>query len=106
MKSGSYNDDAFGFIFITGGVLSKDLDFCGTFLVLSALAAIGTSVGVLKADERIPGIVAFATLLVSPFVISLRSGNGISPPIPIEILLCLISFIWSLIKFKQQQQDQ
>lgn len=104
-----YNDDAFGLIFLTGGILAKDVDFSGTFLVLSALAATCTAVGTIKFDERIPAAVAFMTLLITPIETSLRlSGSfGImSPPSLVEIGLCTVSAAWAFVRWSRQESTQ
>jgi hypothetical protein len=68
----SYNDDAFGLVFLTGGVLSQDVDFVASFAALSAIAAMGTNVGLIEKDERAPAAVAMLTLLITPAISSLR----------------------------------
>ena len=97
-EANSYNDDAFGLLFVVGGY--NDVDFGATFLVASAIAAIGTSVGYLQKDERLPAGVAMLTLLASPIVSSLRetgSLDSIVPPTSLEIGLCVVSSLWALI---------
>ena len=96
-EENSYNDDAFGLLFLAGG--SQDVDFGGTFLVLSAIAAITK-----QNDDRAPAAVASMSLLISPVVSSLRqtgSLENISPPIPIEIGLCAISAIWAFVNWSR-----
>jgi hypothetical protein len=102
-----YNDDAFGLIFLIGGAASQDVDFAFTFLLLSAVAALGTSRGVVTNDPRVPGLVAISTLLVSPVVSSLRltgSFDSISAPVPVEIGLCCVSMVVGLYNWKKEQQ--
>lgn len=92
-----YNDDAFGLIFLTGGILTKDVDFVGTFLVLSSVAAICTSAEIVQ-DTRLPGVVAVVSLIISPVVASLRatgSLTSLAAPDPIAIGLCTISCVWA-----------
>ncbi|KAL7492317.1 hypothetical protein ACHAWT_001500 [Skeletonema menzelii] len=101
-----YNDDAFGLIFLSGGILAKDVDFSGTFLVLSAVAATCTTTGTIKFDERIPAAVAFMTLLISPIESSLRlSGSlgSVSPPSLVELGLCMVSASWAFVKWSRQE---
>ena len=102
-----YNDDAFGLVFLAGSMFFNDYDFAGTFLAFSVVAATVTNAGILKSpDDRIPGLVALSTLALSPFVASLRStgtlGDAIAPT-PLEITVCLISFFWSIYKWKREQ---
>mmetsp|Transcript_6993 Transcript_6993/g.10200 ORF Transcript_6993/g.10200 Transcript_6993/m.10200 type:complete len:169 (-) Transcript_6993:75-581(-) len=100
-----YNDDAFGLIFLSGGILAKDVDFSGTFLVLSAIAATCTTIGTIKFDERIPAAVAFMTLLISPIESSLRlSGSlgSVAPPSLVELGLCTVSAAWAFVKWSKQ----
>ncbi|KAL7449522.1 hypothetical protein ACHAWC_001577 [Mediolabrus comicus] len=105
----SYNDDAFGLIFLSGGLLAKNADFSGTFLALSAVAATCTTVGVIKADERIPAAVAIMTLFISPIESSLRltgSLESVSPPSLVEIGLCSVSAAWAFLKWSRQETTQ
>lgn len=107
-EGNSYNDDAFGLVFLTGGVISQDVEFVATFASLSAIAAISTSAGLLKKDERVPAAVALLTLLVSPFVSSLvQSGSleNIAAPMPVEIGLCTISAIWAFVNWSQEKES-
>ena len=103
-----YNDDAFGLIFLSGGILARDVDFSGTFLVLSAVAATCITIGTIKFDERIPAAVAFMTLLISPIESSLRlsgSMGSISPPSLVEIGLCTVSAIWAFAKWSRKESQ-
>lgn len=103
-----YNDDAFGLIFLSGGILAKDVDFSGTFLALSAIAATCTTVGTIKFDERIPAAVALMTLLISPFESSLRlfgSLGSIAPPSLVELALCTVSATWAFVKWSKQESQ-
>jgi hypothetical protein len=106
--SNSYNDDAFGLVFLTGGILSQDADFVGTFAILSAFAAACTRIGHVTRDARAPAAVATATLLVSPMVASIRrygSLEYVAPPLPVELGLCLISVIWAFANKSREDSD-
>ena len=103
-EGNSYNDDAFGFVFALGGAASQDVNFAATFAALSAIAAIGTGVGVIKKDERAPAAVAMATLVLSPIVASLRSGENIIMPPPVEIGVCTISAIWAFVNWSKAKE--
>jgi hypothetical protein len=109
-EGNSYNDDAFGLVFIAGGVLSRDVDFAATFATLSAAAAAFTGMGLVPKDERAPAVVATSTLLLSPFVASIRQHGGsleyLSTPIPVEIGVCLISVIWSFVNNKSRGEEK
>jgi hypothetical protein len=103
-----YNDDAFGLVFLSGGLLTKDADFEGTFLILSAIAAASTSAGIVKTDTRLPGAVAVLTILISPIVASLRATGSLESlalPDPIEIGLCTVSFIWAFVIWSREKQE-
>ena len=107
-EGNSYNDDAFGLVFLTGGFLSQDVDFVATFASLSAAAATFTGIGLVAKDERAPAAVATATLLLSPFVASIRQHGSLhylSPPIPVEIGVCLISVIWSFVNKSREERE-
>ena len=100
----SYNDDAFGLVFLIGGLLSQDVDFVVTFASLSAIAAIGTNAKLVDKDERAPAVVAILTLLITPFISSLRqygSVEQITTPLPVEIGLCTISAIWAFVNWSR-----
>jgi hypothetical protein len=99
----NYNDDAFGFVLLAGGALSQDIDFEGSFLVVSAIAAVSTSAGIIKPDSRYPAAVSIITLLISPVVASLRMGGAISPPIPVELGVCAISVVWAFYNWFQKE---
>mmetsp|Transcript_31236 Transcript_31236/g.75174 ORF Transcript_31236/g.75174 Transcript_31236/m.75174 type:complete len:201 (+) Transcript_31236:2312-2914(+) len=103
-----YNDDAFGLVFLTGGILSKDPDFVVTFVVLSAIAAIASNSQ--SVDTRLPGLVAMATLVLTPIVAYLHGtivdGTGIwAAPQPVEIGLCFVSLAWSFATWAQGQNE-
>jgi hypothetical protein len=85
---------------------TKDADFVGRFLILSAIAAASTSAGIVKTDTRLP--VAVLTILVFPIVASLRatgSLESLAPPDPIEIGLCTVSFIWAFVIWSKEKQE-
>ncbi len=108
-EGNSYNDDAFGLVFLTGGVLSRDADFVATFATLSAAAAVFAGMGLVAKDERAPAAVATATLLLSPFVASMRQHGSLeylSPPIPVEIGVCLISVVWSFVNKSREEKRE
>ena len=66
MKSNNYyNDDAFGFIFLGGYVVTHDSIFIATFLLISTIAAIATRNGSLPATKAVPAVVAGCTLIVN-----------------------------------------
>jgi hypothetical protein len=62
-SNNNYNDDAFGFVFLGGLVLTQDPLFAGTFLLFSAFAAIATRQAVVPANNAVPAAVAGCTLL-------------------------------------------
>lgn len=102
-----YNDDAFGLVFLFSSFAAKDLEFAGTFLVLSAVAAAGTNTGVWNknADPRIPAAVAAAALCLRPFVAILvtHSVGGLEfPPLP-DLGLTLASAVWGFNNWKNEQ---
>jgi hypothetical protein len=107
-EANSYNDDAFGLVFLTGGILSRDADFAFTFVFLSVIAALAAKIGFEMAkDMRAPAAIAFATLLLSPIVSSLRKSGSlddISPPMPVEIGVCLLSAIWAFVNNKNHHE--
>ena len=114
-----YNDDAFGLVFLIGGFAYQDIEFAATFLILSALVAIGTSRGALNNDARIPGLVAMASLILAPIISFVRKSSGsvlsllsltsldmieIQFPSTVEIGVCLISLILGIYKWKKEKE--
>ncbi|VEU36010.1 unnamed protein product [Pseudo-nitzschia multistriata] len=63
--NGSYNDDAFGFIFLGGFAVTQDPFFAGTFVLFSAIAAVATRNGTLPSSRAVPAAVAGFTLIAS-----------------------------------------
>ena len=106
-EKNNYNDDAFGLVFLASA-FEGNVDFAGTFLVLSAIGAISTSSGFLIKDDRLPGAVAVFTLLLSPIISSIRltgSLDNISLPTTVEFGLVIISVLWSFTNWKKQQEE-
>lgn len=106
-EENNYNDDAFGLVLLTGGVLSQDVDFAATFLALSAAAAVATRAGALAKDERAPAAVALLTLLAAPAVTALRatgSLGAVAPPLPVEAALCAASAVWAFANWWREQK--
>jgi len=128
-----YNDDAFGLLFLTSGVATKDVAFGIAFCLLSALAATLTTTGTWNKnnDPRAPGLVAIVSLVfgrplvaygVLPTIERLLVGNNsLAVPVQVqaiddlpmytdapptfEILACLVSLGWSLYQWKQSLQN-
>jgi hypothetical protein len=105
-----YNDDAFGFVFLGGFLITQDPIFAGIFLLLSARN------GKLPATNSVPAAVAGCTLIVNliipkdsmyellPFI---EMGE---PSLPldsslIEIGICTVSMIYRLILFPSNQKE-
>lgn len=115
-----YNDDAFGLLFLTSGVATKDIAFGLSFVALSALAATTTTMGVWNQenDARVPGAVAMVALIVGrPLVmfgllplVDIPSLMGLDfPPITLipptfEIAVCFISLAWAFYNWKSFQE--
>jgi hypothetical protein len=103
-----YNDDAFGFVFLTGGVLSQDVDFVITFGSLSAIAALWTYLKVIDQDNtRTLALVAIPTIIVTPFITSIHQHGSsyLEPPMPIEIGVCLLSVIWAFVNATNENKS-
>jgi hypothetical protein len=109
---GGYNDDCFGLIFLSGLAVTSDPIFAGTFLTLSLLAALATSLGKLPASSRkIPAAVAGFTLLATPVmktvlhrIISIGvedSLSGISRSW-IEVAVCFASLFYGFIYSREE----
>ena len=99
--------DAFGFVFLTGGVLSQDIDFVITFGSLSAIAALCTYFKVIDQDNtRTSALVAILTIIVTPFITSIHQHGSsyFEPPMPIEIGVCLLSVIWAFVNVTNENK--
>jgi hypothetical protein len=109
---GSYNDDCFGLIFLSGLAVTNDPIFAGTFLTLSSLAALATSLGKLPASSRkIPAAVAGFTLLATPVmktvlprIISISVDDSLSGNRSwIEIAVCFLSLFYGFIISREEE---
>jgi hypothetical protein len=102
-----YNDDAFGFVFLTGGVLSQDVDFVITFGSLSAIAALCTYLKVIDQDTRTSALVAILTIIATPFVTSIHQHGSsyLEPPMPIEVGVCLLSAVWAFVNATNENKS-
>ena len=142
-----YIDDCFGLIFLTGSIIVKDAPFAITFFSLSLLALLSCRQGTIplvdttddSADaasdklgkflnittqnyrRRVPGIVAFLTILLTPITTllfnsttlstaTLSQFNGAINPADIgtnerllELLVCSISIIYGF--FTSDEKD-
>ncbi|CAB9526866.1 expressed unknown protein [Seminavis robusta] len=107
---GVYNDDAFGLVFLWSSFAGKDGEFAGTFLVLSAIAATATTVGLFnqESDPRIPGAVAVVALLLRPFVAILvtQSASGLELPPTIDVAVTVASVVWGFVNWQKQQETE
>lgn len=107
-SNNNYNDDAFGFIFLGGYIVTQDTIFTGTFLLMSALAAIATRNGKLPATKVVPAAVAGCTLIVSSIVPKdklyeiLPFIQNAEPALPydsswLEVGFCSVSMLYGFI---------
>jgi hypothetical protein len=99
-KGGSkgYNDDAFGFVFLVGGVAAQDEVFMACFGAFSAVAAAGTALGKLDDDPRIPSLVAGAAVAAKLATLSLGIQPASTNPsaLSYEVAVCCVSIAWGL----------
>lgn len=106
-----YNDDAFGLVFLSASLVSRDFSFAGSFMLLSSIAAAtvnNTSVANIKKFQPVlPGIVAFAALVASkiePFAAAaqLLGGDFVVPlderGSQLQLIVCSISLVWGIIQ--------
>jgi hypothetical protein len=112
-----YNDDAFGFVFLGGFLITQDPIFAGIFLLLSAVAAIATRNGKLPATNSVPAGVAGCTLIVNLIIPKDKLYELLpiiemgEPSLPldaslIEIGICTVSIIYGLILFPSNQEEK
>eukprot|EP00614_Pseudopedinella_elastica_P012002 CAMPEP_0172598510 /NCGR_PEP_ID=MMETSP1068-20121228/18545_1 /TAXON_ID=35684 /ORGANISM="Pseudopedinella elastica, Strain CCMP716" /LENGTH=171 /DNA_ID=CAMNT_0013398397 /DNA_START=1 /DNA_END=516 /DNA_ORIENTATION=+ len=106
-----YNDDAFGFVFLTGGALARDEVFAATFVVLSGIAATLTAAGKLEAGDRAPAAVAAATFVATPALATVLSKLGVFTSVNtvedarlIELGVCLVSILYGLWRSSQKNE--
>ena len=108
----SYNDDAFGFIFLAGSATAQDPIFGSTFLILSTIAAVLTNLEKLPAGKAVPAGVAGATLLITPVVSSVMPeelfgtslGGGENARL-IELGFCSVSMVYGLVLGREENVD-
>jgi hypothetical protein len=111
-QKSSYNDDAFGLVFLGGGLVAQDVLFSGLFLVLSTMAAIATNLksGFFPGNNpRLAGSVAGVTLVVRlillvwhvtlpPLSPVLGAGSDITAStIWSEVALCSVSMLYGFV---------
>jgi len=104
----NYNDDAFGFVLLVGYVVTHDIIFAGTFVLLSAIAAIATRSGNLPATTSVPAAVAGLTYIVNlvlpsetlyellPFIERPDAALPLDVSL-IELGICSVSILYGLV---------
>lgn len=110
-----YNDDAFGFVFLGGFVVTQDPLFAGTFLLLSAIAAIATRNGKFPATNAVPAAVAGLTLIVSLLLpkdqlYQLLTIQRPEPSLPvdacwIQVGFCTVSMLYGFLLSSSSERD-
>ncbi len=107
-NTNNYNDDAFGFVLLIGYATTHDAIFAGTFVLLSAIAAIATRSGKLPATNSVPAAVAGFTYIVN-FIIPSETLYQLLPfierpeaALPVDISLielgiCSVSILYGLV---------
>jgi len=100
-RRGTYNDDCFGLVFLCSFAIAKNVAFSGTFLVLSASAALATVQGRLPSSNEVPAAVAGLTLLVAPAVLaafsSLVGTDHPSWSAWSNVALCIFSMLYGFV---------
>jgi len=107
-KSKNYNDDAFGFVFLGGFILTEDPVFAGIFILFSTLATIGTQNGILPAKNAVPAAVAGLTLIVSLLTPIPKEPSQL-PNIDtslIEIGICTVSMLYGFILSSDREENE
>ena len=115
-NNNDYNDDAFGFVFLGGYILSRDAIFAGTFLILSALAAIATRNGKLPTTKAVPAAVAGCTFLFNLIIPNeklyelLPFIERAEPSLPldsswIELGFCTVSMVYGFILSSSSEEE-
>ena len=119
-NNNDYNDDAFGFVFLGGFIVTRDPFFAGTFLLLSTLAAIATRNGSLPATKAVPAAVAGCTLIVAlilpkeqlyellqPFI-EKTTESSLSFPVDsswIQVGLCTVSMLYGFLLSSSDHEE-
>ncbi len=115
-KSDNYNDDAFGFVLLIGYVVTHDVIFAGTFVLLSALAAIATQNGKLPATKSVPAAVAGLTYIVNllipnetlyellPFIERPETSLPVDLSL-IELGICSVSMLYGFLLSSPNQEE-
>lgn len=111
----SYNDDAFGLIFLNSAVVLRDFNFAASFLLLSAIVAASVSAGTVRLRSWLPGAVAFISFFVARLAAAFGSGpmdwasewaenSAVGPAfglesdgvLLLEIAACAVSLLWGI----------
>ena len=115
-KTENYNDDAFGFILLIGYVVTHDVIFAATFVLLSALAAIATQKGKLPARKSVPAAVAGLTYIVNLIIPNERLYELLpfierpetSLPVDLSLVqlgLCSVSMLYGFVLSSTDQEE-
>ena len=115
-KAENYNDDAFGFVLLIGYVVTHDVIFAGTFVLLSALAAIATQNGKLPATKSVPAAVAGLTYIVNLIIPNERLYELLpfierpetSLPVDISLVqlgICSVSMLYGFVLSSPNQEE-
>ncbi len=114
-NTNDYNDDAFGFVLLVGYVVTHDIIFAGTFVLLSAIAAIATRNGKLPATNSVPAAVAGLTYIVNlilpsetlyellPFIERPDAALPLDVSL-IELGICSVSILYGFVRSSSKQE--
>jgi len=125
-KTTSYNDDAFGLVFLTSGLAAQDFIFAATFLFWSALFGGGTTMlaygkrspepSIVKALPAIPAILSLLFMKVLELQPDLKArvlifGGNTATPLSyasqVEYFVCGVSISWALYQsYETYKKDQ
>mmetsp|Transcript_11734 Transcript_11734/g.15467 ORF Transcript_11734/g.15467 Transcript_11734/m.15467 type:complete len:202 (-) Transcript_11734:875-1480(-) len=103
--SEGYNDDAFGLVFLVSAFATQDQDFAALFLITSAIAATLTLQNIIKYDVRIPAVVAWIAILVTPLEMSLRFHTDLQPPSMTTVGLGVASVAFAFFNYWRRPQE-
>ena len=93
-KFQDYNDDAFGLVFLGGSFAAQDPVFAGTFLVLSAAAAVATRQKLIENPPQLPGVVAGVALVIANLLALLHLATRSDTALQAELAVCSISILY------------
>jgi len=101
-KKETYNDDAFGLVFLGSIFIAKDTNFAACFGLFSFIAVILTRINSNLYTPLLPGFVAAISFLATSISLLLNGING-EEAIKVDFILCVVSCLWLIVHRRSEQ---